>query len=128
MARTVIQPPGRPDPRPRYSHAWKVGNTIYVAGQLATDTSGKLVGANDMRAQTRQAFENLAAVLEAAGASLRDVVKTTVFITDMRHREAYSEVRQQFYTSDPPASTLVQVVALAEPGALIEIEAVAVVD
>jgi reactive intermediate/imine deaminase len=128
VARTVIQPPGRPDPRPRYSHAWKVGNTIYAAGQLATDTSGKLVGPNDMRAQTRQAFENLAAVLEAAGASLRDVVKTTVFITDMRHREAYSEVRQQFYSSDPPASTLVQVVALAEPGALIEIEAIAVVD
>ncbi|HZR97888.1 MAG TPA: RidA family protein [Chloroflexota bacterium] len=128
MARTVIQPPGRPDPRPRYSHAWKVGNTIYVAGQLATDASGKLVGANDMRAQARQAFENLAAVLEAAGASLADVVKTTVFITDMRHRDAYSEVRQQFYKGDPPASTLVQVVALAEPGALIEIEAIAVVD
>jgi len=128
VARTVIQPPGRPDPRPRYSHAWKVGNTIYVAGQLATDASGKLVGANDMRAQARQAFENLAAVLEAAGASLADVVKTTVFITDMRHRDAYSEVRQQFYKGDPPASTLVQVVALAEPGALIEIEAIAVVD
>ena len=128
MARTVIQPPGRPDPRPRYSHAWKVGNTIYCAGQLATDTSGKLVGANDMRAQARQAFENLAAVLEAAGASMADVVKTTVFITDMRHRDAYSEVRQQFYKGDPPASTLVQVVALAEPGALIEIEAIAVVD
>ena len=128
MARTVIQPPGRPDPRPRYSHGWKVGNTIYVAGQLATDASGKLVGLNDIRAQTRQAFENLAAVLEAAGASMRDVVKTTVFITDMRHREGYSEVRQQVYTSDPPASTLVQVVALAEPGALIEIEAVAVVE
>ncbi len=128
MARTVIQPPGRPDPRPRYSHAWKVGNTIYVAGQLATDASGKLVGANDMRAQARQAFENLAAVLEAAGASLANVVKTTVFITDMRHRDAYSEVRQQFYKGDPPASTLVQVVALAESGALIEIEAIAVVD
>ena len=128
MARSVIQPPGRPDPRPRYSHAWKVDKTIYVAGQLATDTAGQLVGLNDIRAQTRQAFENLTAVLEAAGASMRDVVKTTVFITDMRHREGYSEVRQQFYTSDPPASTLVQVVALAEPGALIEIEAIAVVD
>jgi reactive intermediate/imine deaminase len=128
VARSVIQPPGRPDPRPRYSHAWKVDKTIYVAGQLATDTAGQLVGLNDIRAQTRQAFENLAAVLEAAGASMRDVVKTTVFITDMRHREGYSEVRQQFYTSDPPASTLVQVVALAEPGALIEIEAIAVVD
>ncbi|HZU04959.1 MAG TPA: RidA family protein [Chloroflexota bacterium] len=128
MARTAIQPAGMPDPRPRYTHAWRVGNTIYVAGQLATDAAGNLVGPNDIRAQTRCAFQNLARVLEAAGASLRDVVKTTVFITDMRHREGYHEVRQEFYPSDPPASTLVQVVALAVPGALIEIEAIAVVD
>jgi 2-iminobutanoate/2-iminopropanoate deaminase len=128
VARTAIQPAGMPDPRPRYTHAWRVGNTIYVAGQLATDASGNLVGPNDIRAQTRCAFQNLARVLETAGASLRDVVKTTVFITDMRHREGYHEVRQEFYPSDPPASTLVQVVALAVPGALIEIEAIAVVD
>ncbi len=128
VARTAIQPAGMPDPRPRYTHAWRVGNTIYVAGQLATDAAGNLVGPNDIRAQTRCAFQNLARVLEAAGASLRDVVKTTVFITDMRHREGYHEVRQEFYPSDPPASTLVQVVALAVPGALIEIEAIAVVD
>jgi 2-iminobutanoate/2-iminopropanoate deaminase len=128
VARTAIQPAGMPDPRPRYTHAWRVGNTIYVAGQLATDASGNLVGPNDIRAQARCAFQNLARVLEAAGASLRDVVKTTVFITDMRHREGYHEVRQEFYPSDPPASTLVQVVALAVPGALIEIEAIAVVD
>jgi enamine deaminase RidA (YjgF/YER057c/UK114 family) len=117
-----------PDPRPRYTHGWRVGNTVYVAGQLAGDSSGELVGPNDIRAQARQAFANIGRVLEAGGASLRDVVKLTVFITDMRLREGYHEARQEFYASDPPASTLVQVVALAVPGALIEIEAVAVVD
>ena len=128
MARTAIQPADMPDPRPRYTHAWRVGNTIYVAGQLATDAAGNLVAPNDIRGQTRRALQNMARVLETAGASLRDVVKTTVFITDMRHREGFGEVRQEFYPSDPPASTLVQVVALAVPGALIEIEAIAVVD
>ena len=128
MARTAIQPADMPDPRPRYTHAWRVGNTIYVAGQLATDGAGNLVAPNDIRGQTRRALQNMARVLETAGASLRDVVKTTVFITDMRHREGFGEVRQEFYPSDPPASTLVQVVALAVPGALIEIEAIAVVD
>jgi len=128
VARTVIQPPNRPDPRPRYSHGWRVGNTIYVAGQLATDKDDKLVGLNDITVQARQAFENIAAVLETAGASLRDVVKLNVFITDMRYRDGYSAARQEFFKGDPPASTLVQIVALAAPGALIEIEAIAVVD
>jgi reactive intermediate/imine deaminase len=116
-----------PDPRPRYTHAWRVGDTIYVAGQLATDSNGNLVAPNDIRGQTRAALQNLGRVLQTAGASLTDVVKTTVFITDMRLREGYHEVRQEFYRSDPPASTLVQIVALALPGALIEIEAVAVI-
>ena len=125
MARTAIQPQGLPDPRPRYTHGWRVNDTIYVAGQLATDAQGQLVGPNDIRAQTRQAFQNIARVLEAAGSSLRDVVKLTVVITDMRLREGYHEARQEFFPTDPPASTLVQVVALAVPGALIEIEAIA---
>jgi enamine deaminase RidA (YjgF/YER057c/UK114 family) len=116
------------DPRPRYTHAWRVNDTIYVAGQLATDSEGNLVAPNDIRGQARAAFENIGRVLEAAGASLKDVVRMTVFITDMRYREGYHEARQQFYPSDPPASTLVQIVALAVPGALIEIEATAVVD
>jgi reactive intermediate/imine deaminase len=128
MARTAIQPVDMPDPRPRYTHAWRVGNTIHLAGQLGTDAKGELVGPNDMRAQARQAFQNISRVLEAAGAALHDVVKMTVFVTDMRYREGYHEARSEFYPSDPPASTLVQVVALAVPGALIEIEALAVVD
>ncbi len=128
MARTAIQPAGRPDPRPRYTHGWKVGNTIYVAGQTGSDVTGKIVGPGDVRLQTRQALENIRLVLAEAGASMRDVVNTVVYVTDMRYRDGYGEVRQEFFPTDPPASTLVQVVALAQPEALIEIEAVAVVE
>ena len=128
MARTAIQPVDMADPRPRYTHGWRVGNTVYVAGQLALDKAGKLVGPNDIGAQTRQIFENMRRILEGGGATLRDVVKVTVFVTDIRYREGYGEARQQFFPVNPPASTLVQVAALAVPGALIEIEAVAVID
>lgn len=128
MARTAIQPPDMADPRPRYTHGWRVGNTVYVAGQLALDKDGKLVGPNDIGAQSRRVFQNIQRVLENGGASLRDVVKITVFVTDIRYREGYGEVRQEFLGASPPASTLVQVAGLAIPGAMIEIEAVAVVD
>jgi enamine deaminase RidA (YjgF/YER057c/UK114 family) len=121
MARTAIQPADMADPRPRYTHGWRVGNTVYVAGQLALDKDGKLVGPNDIAAQTRR-------ILEGGGAGLKDVVKITVYVTDIRSREGYGEVRQQFFGSNPPASTLVQVAGLAVPGAMIEIEAVAVID
>ena len=89
MARTAIQPVDMADPRPRYTHGWRVGNAVYVAGQLALDKAGKLVGPNDIGAQTRQIFENMKRVLQGGGASLQDVVKITVFVTDIRYREPY---------------------------------------
>jgi len=128
MARTAIQPVDMADPRPRYTHGWRVGNTVYVAGQLALDKAGGLVGLNDIRAQTRRVLENMRRVVETGGATLADVVKVTVFVTDIRYREGYGEVRLEFFPSNPPASTFVQVACLAIPGALIEIEGVAVVD
>jgi reactive intermediate/imine deaminase len=128
MARAAIQPADMADPRPRYTHGWRVGNTVYVAGQLALDQAGGLVGPNDIRAQTRRVLENMRRVVETGGASLRDVVKVTVFVTDIRYREPYGEVRLEFFPANPPASTFVQVACLAIPGALIEIEAVAVID
>lgn len=127
MARTAIQPASLRDPRPRFTTAWKVGNTIYVAGQTASEERG-VVGPGDIRLQTRTAFERIKTILEEAGASMRDVVKSTIYVTDMRYREAYNEVRQEYWSTDPPASTLVQVVALATPEALIEIDVIAVVD
>jgi len=127
VARTAIQPASLRDPRPRFTTAWKVGNTIYVAGQTASEDQG-VVGPGDIRVQARTAFERIRTILEAAGASMKDVVKTTVYVTDMRYRDAFGEVRQEFWPSDPPASTLVQIAGLATPGALIEIDVIAVVD
>jgi len=127
VTRTAIQPANLRDPRPAFTTAWKVGNTIYIAGQTASEAGG-VAGPGDVGVQTRTALERIRIILEAAGARMQDVVKTTVYVTDMRYREAYGEVRQEYWPTDPPASTLVQIAALATPGALIEIEATAVVD
>ena len=128
MARIPIAPPDMKDQRPRYTLGWRVGNTIYVAGQLPYDKDGNLIGVGDVRAQTRRVFENIRKIVEAGGATMNDIVKITVFVTDVRAREPYAEVRSEFFGPNPPASTLVQISNLAVPGALIEIEAVAVVD
>src|SRR5262249_46540177 len=117
MARTAIQPPDMADPRPRYTHGWRVGNTVYVAGQLALDKDGKLVGPNDIGAQTRRVLENMRRILEAGGASLRDVVKVTVFVTDIRYREGYGEVRQEVFVPHPPPRTPRQIFCLSPPRA-----------
>src|SRR5262249_58894543 len=90
------------EPRPRDVQGWGVGNTVYVAGQLALDKDGKLVGPNDIGAQTRRVLENMRRILEAGGASLGDGVKGTVFVTDIRYREGYGEVRQGVFGSHPP--------------------------
>ena len=130
MARTAIQPVDMADPRPRYTHGWRVGNTVYVAGQLALDQDGKLVGPNDIGAQTRRVLENMRRILEAGGASLADVVKITTFVVGYKpeDRATIAAVRSKYLPTDnPPASTLVGVSALAAPEWLIEIEAIAVI-
>ncbi len=103
------------------------GRTVYIAGQVALDRSGAVVGAGDMRAQAKQAFENLKAALEAAGAGFQDLVKVNTYVVDMSQLQAIREVRAAYFTSTPPASTLVQVSRLARPEFLIEVEAIAVV-
>ena len=128
MARTPIAPHDLKDQRPRYTLGWRVGNTIYVAGQLPYDKDGNLVGVGDIRAQTRRVLGNVRKIVEAGGGTMDQVVKVTVFVTDVRYREAYGEVRSEFFGPNPPASTLVQIANLALPDALIEIEAVAVID
>ena len=128
MARIPIAPPDMKDQRPRYTLGWRVGQTIYVAGQLPYDRDGNLVGIGDIKAQTRRVFENVRKVVQAGGGTMDDVVKLTVFVTDVRFREAYGEVRTEFFGPNPPASTLVQISNLAVSGALIEIEAVAALD
>jgi len=114
--------------RPYYSNCVKVtaGPLLFISGQVAFDGAGRLVGKGDPRAQTAQALENIKAILQANGASMEDVVKVTVFVTDMRYFEEIAEVRMRYFPKNGPASTLVEVSKLALPDLLIEIEAVAV--
>ena len=127
MPKQFINPPNHHEPM-GYSHAVKVGNTVYVAGQIAWDAPGNLVGPGDIEAQAVQVFENLKRVVEASGASLEDVVKTVVLITHPAYREAYRSVRSRYLKEPFPASTLAVIDSLAFPDLLIEIECVAVVE
>jgi enamine deaminase RidA (YjgF/YER057c/UK114 family) len=125
-----VQPPGLEN-NPRYSHAVVVdsGPLVFVSGQVAHDAQGRLVGKGDMRAQTRQVFENLKAALAAAGSDFAHVVRINSYLTDMSQLDAHRQVRQEFLAglSHPPASTLVGVARLVDPDLLLEVEAVAVV-
>ena len=100
---------------------------IHVSGQIAIDTEGNLVGPGDMRAQTRQVFENLKAILETNGATFADAVKIGTYLTTLNDLAGMREVRSEYLTAEPPASPAGQVVALVVPDALIEIDLVAVV-
>jgi 2-iminobutanoate/2-iminopropanoate deaminase len=100
---------------------------IHISGQVAVDLEGILVGPGDLRAQTRQVFENLKAILKANGATFADAVKIGTYLTTLYDLAGMREVRSEYLTSEPPASTAVQVMALVMPDALIEIDLVAVV-
>ena len=128
MAKQTIQPKSLNDPRPRYSQAilTEGGKLLFIAGQTASDKGGNVVGKGDIKAQTRQVFDNIKAVLEAAGGSLDSLVMTTTYITDRQYREGYNEVRRGMYKKDPPTSTLVIVKGLANEDYLIEIAGIAV--
>lgn len=103
------------------------GRTVYIAGQVAFDSSGKVVGEGDFAAQAEQVFRNLKHALESVGGSMADLVKTTTFITDIEHVPALRDVRARYLAKNqPPANTLVAVSSLARPELLIEIEGVAV--
>jgi reactive intermediate/imine deaminase len=113
-----------------YTHIVEVtgpAKTVYISGQIAFDKDGKIVGAGDMKAQAEQVFKNLQAALAAAGATFSDVVKMNTYITDMDKAPAVREVRARYFAETTPASTLVQVVHLARPELMLEIEVIAVV-
>ncbi|MGH9388304.1 MAG: RidA family protein [Vicinamibacteria bacterium] len=112
-----------------YSHVVEVqgGRTIYVAGQVALDKEGNLVGQGNLGAQTVQVFENLKARLEEAGATFKDVVKLNYYLTDASDLQGLRDVRNRYLnTENPPASTLVVVKQLFREEFLIEVEAIAV--
>jgi reactive intermediate/imine deaminase len=124
--REEICVPGLADPISHYTDAVRAGDLLFVSGFVPVDGDGRLVGGDDVVAQTRQVFANLAAVLAAAGATFADVVKVTVYLTDVEDRARINPVRQDFFRDSRPASTLVEVSALATPGAKVEIDAVAI--
>lgn len=112
-----------------YSHAVAgTGRLVTVAGQVAIDAEGNLVGPGDPGAQAEQVFENLRLALDAAGATFAHVIKLGFFVTDVGFLPAIREVRDRYIdTSRPPASTAVQVAALVRPEFLVEVEALALV-
>jgi enamine deaminase RidA (YjgF/YER057c/UK114 family) len=113
-----------------YTHVVEVtaGRPVYIAGQIALDPAGELVGPDDLRAQARQVFENLRVALGSVGAGFEQVVKLNLYLLDATQLPVVREVRDEYVnTARPPASTAVQVGRLALEGLLIEVEAVAVV-
>ena len=121
----------RTDPDPyepyRISQAMRVGDLVFVSGQAAIDQDGGLVGVGDFDAQAELVFQNLARVLEAAGSSLADVVKVTIYLTDMANFPKIVDLRGKWFTEPYPADTIVEVASLALPELEIEIEAIGVV-
>ena len=104
------------------------GKMVFVSGQVARDLDGSVVGVGDITAQTRKVLRNMEAVLAESGAVMDDVVKVTVFVTNLaEHFSEIHKVRGEFFTNDYPASTMVEVTSLVHEDMLIEIEAVAVV-
>lgn len=127
MKRTALQPADVFVPAGNaYSHGVIVeaGRTLYVAGQTPRDAQGNIVCRGDAAGQARQTLENMKKVIAAAGGRMEDVAKTTVFITDLQHREAVGRVRKEFFRGNPPANTLLVVAGLADPAFLVEIEAI----
>ena len=127
MSRSEIRVDSLAEPISHYTDAVRAGDLLFVSGLLAVDADGVLVGEADVVAQARQIFANLRVVLEAAGCGFADVVKVTLFLTDVDDRPLINPVRQEVFGEARPASTLVEVSRLALPGAKIEVEAVALV-
>lgn len=125
--RKELRVPGQAEPISHYTDAVVAGGLLFASGAVAVDGDGSLVGGGDVVAQARQVFANLGAVLAAGGCTFADVVKVTVFLTDVDDRAAVNAVRQEVFGEARPASTLVEVPRLAVPGALIEVECVALV-
>jgi reactive intermediate/imine deaminase len=124
--REEIRVAGQAEPISHYTDAVRAGDLLFVSGVVPVDGEGRVVGGDDVVEQARQVFRNMGEVLAAAGASFADVVKVTVFLTDVDDRPLINPVRQEVFGDARPASTLVEISRLAVPGARIEVEAVAV--
>lgn len=120
-----IQPDGLSRPA-AYTHVIRAGETVYLAGQTATDEHGQVVS-DDIQAQATQVFENLGRAIAAAGGTLADLVKITVYVTHPSYRQAVGEVRRRYLGDALPTSTFLVVAGLADPRYLVEVDAIAVI-
>jgi 2-iminobutanoate/2-iminopropanoate deaminase len=125
--REEIRIPELGEPISHYTDAVRAGNLLFVSGCVPVGPDGRLVE-GDVVAQARQVFANIGTVLDAAGASFANVVKVTVYLTDVDERPLVNTVRREVFGDTRPASTLVEVSRLAIPGARIEVEAVALLE
>src|SRR5918996_2530646 len=125
----MIQPETGIHPIPwPYSHGIKVGNMLFIAGQVALDEQLRLVGPGDAEEQARQTWKNIQKVVEVAGGKITDVVRVCTYLSDLSHMEAVHKVRREFFPDgNYPVATMVQVAALGLPGLLLETEAFAVI-
>jgi enamine deaminase RidA (YjgF/YER057c/UK114 family) len=127
MDRVYLEPRGIAPPPEPYSHAVRCGDTLYIAGQVAFDEANEVVGVGDPRAQAERVWHNIRLAVEAAGGTVADVVKITIFLKDVRHAPAEISVREQlFEPGEFPVCTLVQVANLGLPDLLMEVDAIAV--
>jgi enamine deaminase RidA (YjgF/YER057c/UK114 family) len=128
MKQETIRAAGVPNGPPgSYSACKKVGDMVFIAGTVAWDENMKPLGANDAYEQSRIIFDYMKKLLQAAGGQMDDIVRITVFTTDMRHQPAFWKARKEFFHGDFPCSTLVAVSQLFLPELLIEIEATAII-
>ncbi len=123
-----INPPSvAPPMKPHYSNSIRTnaGPLLFVAGQVALDAEGRLVGEGDIRAQATQVLENIREIVEANGGTMADIAQVTVYVRDIDAFSSISDIRESYFPQDGPASAIVEVAALAWPEFLIEIAAIA---
>ena len=125
MRRVISPEVAEPQPE-TWSNCKVIGDSVWISGMVSGYVNDRIAGGDDMYEQSRLVFEKLRDLMAAAGGAMADIVKVTIFVTDISRREEVWKARREFFEGDFPCSTLVEVAALARPGLLVEIEAQAV--